>query len=222
MPNFSVNVSNYASEGYTKISWSGVMQPNHYSFRVYRSDPETEYWNLIRERSDTANNFTYDDYSAPVGAVQYAVVEVVIVGEGQVEEAKKPRVVDLSSPYYWLIHPTDNSKNIQLRNITGDEFSEEREVEIKNLIDRGRKIDVGDSYGKIGSLTGKIYDRPGRTARQIRHDIESIKSTVVEYYLRNPFGDVWKIWFDDPKFSRIGGVGTSEFVEMSFNYYELG
>lgn len=221
MAQFTVNSERYESDGFVRIVWSGQTKTNHYSFRVYRQSQQTGAWELLRERVDLANQFSYDDYAAPSGTVFYSVVEVTTSGSNRIEEAHTPKAVQLETPYYWLVHPTDPSKSIQLRNITGDEFKEEREVEIKNIIGRGRKVDVGDSFGTTGTLTGRIYDRPGQTARQIRNAIENAKDTEDFYYLRNPFGDMKKIWFDDPSFSRIAGVGRSEYVEMSFAYYEV-
>lgn len=221
MASFTLNSDRYESDGFVRIVWSGQTSANHYSFRVYRQDPNTGAWLLLRERVDLANTFSYEDYTPPTGIVFYSVVEVTSIGSELNEERHTPKSILLESPYYWLVHPTDPSKSIQLRNITGDEFKEEREVEIKNIMGRGRKVDVGDSYGVTGTLTGRIYDRPGMSARNIRKAIEAAKDTTDFYYLRNPFGDMLKVWFEDPSFSRIAGVGKSEYVEMSFAYYEV-
>jgi hypothetical protein len=221
MASFSLNTSSYSEQGYVRVTWAGTTSANHYSFRVYRLDPTANDWTLIRERTDLAQTFSYDDYSAPNGTVQYAVVEVTVSGNNRVEQTKTPQTVTLGSGYYWLVHPTDNSKSIQLRDVKSDEFGMEREVEVLKLMGRGRKIDVGDNWGRTGAISARIYNRPDRTARQIRQDIEAAKDTNQYYFLRTPFGDMWKIWFDDPKFSRLAGVGTSEFVDLSFNYYEV-
>lgn len=218
---FAVNVAHYSEEAYVRVTWTGTPSTNHYSYRVYRLDPDVGDYVLVKERSDTAATYTFDDYGAPVGTVKYAVVEVTAVGSVQTEEEKAPKTVTLASPYYWLIHPTDSSYNVQLRSVYTDEFGTDREVEVKKLIGRGRKVDVGDDYGRSGSLSGKIYNSPTKTAREIRLDIEAAKDTNSYFYMRSPFGDNWKIWFEDPRFSRMAGTGTSEFVEISFAYYEV-
>src|SRR5689334_6363897 len=123
---FSVNVTHYSEEAFVRVTWTGSPSTNHYSYRVYRQDPEGDgSWQLIKERSDTAANYTFDDYGAPVGVVKYAVVEVTAVASVQTEEAKAPKTVTLASPYYWLIHPTDPSYNVQLRSVYTDEFATE-------------------------------------------------------------------------------------------------
>lgn len=218
---FAVNITHYTEEAFVRVTWTGSPSVNHYSYRVYREDPEVGTWVLIKERSDTSATYTFDDYGAPVGVVKYAVVEVTAIADVQTEEDMVPKTVTLASPYYWLIHPTDASYNVQLRSVYTDEFGEEREVDVKKLYGRGRKIDVGDNWGKTGTLSGRIYNSPTKSAREIRLDIESAKETNSYFNLRSPFGDNWKIWFDDPKFSRVQGVGYNEFVEISFAYYEV-
>lgn len=217
---FSVNTDNYLEGGYVHISWSGTPSVNHYSYRVYRMDPDGT-WALLNERSDTAATYTFDDYTAPSTLVRYAVVEVTAIDSVQTEEAKAPRSVTLYSPYYWLIHPTDHTKNIQLRSVYTEDFQSEHDQDVKKLIGRGRKIDVGDDWGRTGSLSGRIMNSPTKTAREIRQDLENSKADNSYFYLRNSFGDNWKIWFEDPKFSRVAGVGDNEFVDVSFTYYEV-
>lgn len=216
----------FSEEGYVRVRWTADHATDHYSYRVYRRDADLrKNWVLIAERTDLASSYTVFDYHSPSGQQFFTVVEVrgTSTTSTQVEDSKLTHsvLVALDTPYYWLVHPTDKSKTIQLRNVTGDDFGNEREVEVKNLIGRGRKVDVGDDWGKQGSLEGRIYDRADRTARQIRLDIEDAKDLDSHWFLRNPFGDFWKIWWSDPQFSRISGVGRSEFVEMSFDYSEV-
>lgn len=220
--NFSVNPNKYSEDGWVQVLWEGTPSANHYAYRVYRLGPEDKVWQLIRQRTDAAANYTYDDYFAPAGDVFYAVVEVTQDVNGvQTEETRSPKLVRLSTPYYWILHPTNNQLHVKLRNVTSDDFSNERQYEIKNLIGRGRKIDIGDDWGKKGSIEGSIYDSADKSARKARLDIEAAKDLDSHWFLRNPFGDVWKIWWTDPEFSRVSGVGKSEFVTMTFEYYEV-
>lgn len=138
-----------------------------------------------------------------------------------VEEPKAAQSLTLDNAYYWLVHPTDSTKNILLRQVTSESFNTEREVAVKKLIGRGRKIDVGMNYGHLGTLSGRIYTTDVKTARQQRLDLESACDNFTYYYLKNPFGDVWKVWFQDPKFSRLAGVGTNEFCDVSIDYFEV-
>lgn len=217
---FSVNMSDWESQGRVRVQWVYAASAGHYSYRVYRLGPEDELPTLIYETTGSTTT-TFYDYYAPVGTVGYSVVEVTEAASVQTEETRAWKFVALPAGFYWLLHPTDNTKHIILRNVVSDEFKTEREFEVKNLLGRGRKIDVGDNWGKTGSLEARIYDRPDRTARQQRLDIEAAKDGNLHWFLRTPFGDVWKIWFEDPDFSRIAGTGASEHVDMSMTYYEV-
>jgi hypothetical protein len=41
-------------------------------------------------------------------------------------------------------------------------------------------------------------------------------------YMRTPFGDMYKVYVDDLQVSRIAGVGTSEFCDVTLQYMEVG
>ena len=222
MAQFSVSDVNYETGGYVLISWTNAgIRAGHFSYRVYRRNADTGgSWTLIYETNAVQSNYSFQDYLAPVGNWQYSVVEVYTSGS-LVEETYVIQTVSLELSYYWLIHPSDNSKNIILRGVTGETFSTEREVSIKKLIGRGRKVDVGSRWGYTGEISGRLYPTTSKSARQQRLDLETAKATNVSYTLRNPFGDVFKIWFDDPKFTRVAGTGGSEVLEVSFTYYEV-
>lgn len=219
---FNINTNDFAEKGYNTLTWTGTNATNHFAWRVYRRDGEARRdWELLVQRTDSPASFTFTDYTALSGSSFYAVVEVFSVSGVISEETKTGTLVTTYTPYYWLVHPTLPARTIQLRGVNSDEFSNERNVEVKQLIGRGRKIDVGDDWGKTGSISGRIYSRSDRTARQIRLDIEDALDLGSFWYLRNPFGDLWKIWWSDPSFSRIAGVGSSEFVDISFEYQEV-
>lgn len=222
--NVKINSTQFAEEGTNRITWTAVHAPDHYAYRVYRrpADLRTP-WVLVAQRTDLATSYAVVDHLSPSFEQLYAVVEVYGTATSNTEDNPNDnfQLVVLYTPYYWLVHPTNNAKTIQLRNVTGDTFTNEREVEIKNLIGRGRKVDVGDDWGKKGSLAGRIYDRPSRSARAIRLDMEDAKDLDSAWYLRNPFGDFWKIWWSDPAFTRIAGTGMSEYVDVSFEYTEV-
>lgn len=216
---FSVNTSYYADDGFVRITWVYSPSPNHYAYRVYRRNVAGQgTWNMIYQ--ETGTNNLYDDYNAPAGSVEFAVVEVTMVGGVETEEQKAPVTVDLASRYYWLIHPTDHNLDISLSVISGDEFKDEYEQEVLHLIGRGRKLDQGDNWGKSGTLSGTIYDRSGKTARQARLDLEALKASQTYFYLKTPFGDVWKVVLGEISFTRIA-AGPAEFVEVSIPYIEV-
>lgn len=217
---FTLNSTEWESKGRVRISWTYNASANHYSYRVYRLGPDDTTATLIYETTGSSTVSIYD-YYAPVGTVAYAVVEVTEAASVQTEETRVYKTATLAAGYYWLLHPTDSTKHIILRNVQSDQFQTERDFTVKKLMGRGRKIDVGDNWGRSGQISAVIYDRTDKTAREARQDIEDAKDQNTYWYLRNPFGDVWKIWFEDPSFGRIAGTGSSEHVEMSFTYYEV-
>lgn len=63
---------------------------------------------------------------------------------------------------------------------------------------------------------------PGRyTARQQRKNIEAMKARQGEVLLRTPFGDVYRVQVGSIGVSRIAGVGSNEFVDVTIPYLEL-
>lgn len=83
----------------------------------------------------------------------------------------------------------------------------------------------GNQYGSdwIGvpddsvSITKGFY-----TARQQKQDLTNLKAQLTYLYLRNPFGDVWKVSTGNIGFTRVAGVGTSEFTDATIPYREVG
>lgn len=59
------------------------------------------------------------------------------------------------------------------------------------------------------------------TARQQAEALSRLKNDRNFIYLRNPFGDIWKIAPGNMPRARIAGVGTSEFADVSIPYQEV-
>ena len=83
----------------------------------------------------------------------------------------------------------------------------------------------GDQLG--GSWSGQpylsySYGNGYYTARQQRQALERIKAQKTWVYLRNPFGDIWKVAPGNISVKRLAGVGKSEFVDVSIPYEEVG
>lgn len=83
----------------------------------------------------------------------------------------------------------------------------------------------GDQFG--GEWSGEpylsySYGTGYYTARQQRQALERIKARKTWVYLRNPFGDLWKVAPGNIPVKRIAGVGKSEFVDISIPYEEVG
>lgn len=59
------------------------------------------------------------------------------------------------------------------------------------------------------------------TARQQAKALSTLKNERSFLYLRNPFGDIWKIAPGNIGGGRIAGVGTSEFTDVTIPYQEV-
>jgi hypothetical protein len=120
-----------------------------------------------------------------------------------------------------LLHPDDSTKNIRLSHVISEEFSEEYESATIELIGRGRKTDYGTRFGYSGTIVCEIRDDQGKTARQVKQDVEQIKAELRELFLRNPFGDIWQVSLGNLSVSRLAGVGTNEYVNLTIPYSEV-
>lgn len=82
----------------------------------------------------------------------------------------------------------------------------------------------GNQFG--GEWIGEQDDSASRTigfytARQQAQALSALKNERSYIYLRNPFGDIWKIAPGNIGGGRIAGVGTSEFTDVSIPYQEV-
>jgi hypothetical protein len=82
----------------------------------------------------------------------------------------------------------------------------------------------GNQFG--GEWIGGQDDSASRTtgfytARQQAKALSALKNERTYIYLRNPFGDIWKIAPGNIAGGRIAGVGTSEFTDVSIPYQEV-
>jgi len=228
-PIFTVDSSAYADSGYIALHWNdSVRDDSFYSYRVYRrelgqSDAD---WKMIAEFTTPAGAYDYNDYSAGSGVTyEYVVVQAAYRFSSVIESSKViPGTLTAvgTTDQYWLVHPTDSSLNVLLRSVKTESFKDEYESEVMQVIGRGRHTDRGTRWGYSGSLTASIRTLPdGTTAREQRLRLEMIAADGSEVAYRNPFGDVWTVQISDPEFGRVAGVGTSEFLDVSFTYQEV-
>lgn len=70
--------------------------------------------------------------------------------------------------------------------------------------------------GTTASQTSGYY-----TARQQRLDIEELKGLRKALYMRNAFGDVWKVAAGEISVERIPGTGANEFTNVTVPYQEV-
>jgi hypothetical protein len=84
---------------------------------------------------------------------------------------------------------------------------------------------LGMTAGQIAyadQITWAVADYTGKTARQKRLDLLDFQSRNAPLYLRNPFGDVWKVNVSAMQVGRLSGVGVREFVDVQIPYSQVG
>jgi len=214
------------ASGYAGAAWSVSPAARHYSYRLYlRPEDETD-WTLIYEDFAGTGSGSYDAYQFGVGIDQdMALVEVTQNLDGSfiegvyTTETFTPGDQGLD---YWLIHPSDQTKTMRLGIVKGDSFETEVEHEVVNLLGRGRKINLGETWGVSGQLELHLTPNMGLgSARDQRLAIDRAIGSGEEVYLRTPFGDLWKVWIGGASYSRLAGTGSTEVMSASLDFAEV-
>lgn len=221
----TADASAYYDDGYVEITWSHGSPADWYAWRVYRAPEGTTEWTLLEQITVQQANYTYRDYWAPANAsLDYAVVLVTSTDGGQtVNEGSYDRqTVQTLSDKYWLLHPSDPALNVRLDHVTADNFSDETEESVLNVVGRGRKVDRGEDWGVSGELSVKFRDNASGTARDKLKDLIALKRAATYVHLRNPFGDVWKVALGGvPSIDREPGIGIREHTTVRLTYLEV-
>lgn len=234
----AVNTATFNSEsagGYVDVTWTDTARDADFiTWIVYRKDdvidPGTQnviqagVYNEIGRVYETATTYSFKDYYAPSSyKSNYLVTQLVNRFGDEVESANTtPTSVFPISDGYWLIELTSVPVvAIRLSIVTSDEFTDEWEEEEYTVIGRGRHYDRGDHYGVKGSLTVQIRDNEGVSARQKKNKLEQIKEENLDLFMRNPFGDLFRVYVGNLQIGRIAGVGASEFVDVTIPYAEV-
>ena len=209
MPVATANTTTYAESGYITVEWNALAQLGNYVLKRQLNGG-------IAETLYTGTAKTYVDWTVPSDTV--VTYEVQRTGGASDGPFTLPMV---STDYYWLVHPTNNTLNVKLRNVTADSFSDEREESVMNVIGRGRHIDYGTSYGDTGTLTIQIRQVDTVTPRTTRIALETLKNANTWVWMRNPFGDMIKISMGTLQMTRVPGVGHREDVDVTIPYLEV-
>jgi hypothetical protein len=151
----------------------------------------------------------------------YQWVRVTTSGSTQIETILATSVTTPPDNDYWLVHPTNRALDTRLYTVTSDDFEDEIESEVINLIGRGRKEDRGDVWGKTGSLSCQLRDKAAISAADQRIQLEAVSREPSWFYLFSPYGDRYKVVISPPSFSRLAGTGQSEFFDVDLEYTEV-
>jgi hypothetical protein len=222
---FAVYAGDFDTEGHVVIHWSAIGRDAEFAaYRIYYRLVGATAWTLLATYDHIAPSYEHLEYK--IGATEeyeYVVVQVADRFGALVEGPYNPLTMAAESSNYFLIVELEGEVlAVPLYNVIGDDPVEEQDYELHQIIGRGRVEDRGTRWGWTGSLVCQLRDKEGGlTARLQRQQILAAKAIVAPTYLRNPFGDVWLVSLGNASISRIAGVGTREFVDLTLPYSEL-
>jgi hypothetical protein len=219
-PSFTVDAYSYESIGLVDLEWiTAPYDPTFIRWKIYRRDASYLQWELI----GTSQIQQYLDYTAPpLGTVQYAVTQEGIAFGQVVESPLIPVGVNLSVSTYLISIEGEPGSGVMLPIVTEDDFDDEFESEVMEIMGAGRKAEKGTHLGLTGKLTVQLRDGgfiggAGFKFQAILDAYEAGKTFI----LRIPFGRIVRVHLDNPSYSRIPGVGRSEAMDVTIPYVEV-
>lgn len=221
---YTVDASGFEDQGKIVVDWSTQIPDLLFvSWMVYRRLQGASTWDLLTTIDDPTT-VHYDDWMAASQATyEYAVTQTAarsgLILESVIDST--PVAVLADGSHYWFIDPYDSSFNVKLDHVKGDEYSDEWEQEEFIVIGRGRKLNQGTRGGYKGTLTAELRDNTSGTARGKRLKLELLKESRTHYFLRDPFGDLFQVSIGAVSFTRVAGVGTAEFLDVTIPYSEV-
>lgn len=221
-PTFSFDTTEYASAGRVTLDWSGTSPTGSFvAWRVYRRTFGDSLWTLLLETT-TPTARAYRDYLAPSQVdTEYAVVQVALSLGVPTESTYVGQHALLIAAQYMLVCPSNDLLNLVLYETNSDNFSSEQEMAAINLPGRGRRVEYGTRYGQTGQLSVTFRNRNNISARAQRLALEALRNSGLAVYLRNPFGDVWKVALNTAAVTRVAGVGLVETATAQIDYSEI-
>lgn len=222
----TVDSEAYEETGYFILQWAvpteGV-DPDFYAWRIYVREVGESRWLLSGEVHSPDLLEFYEGLGGAGVEIEFAVVQVADRFGSRVESDKTTTTGIGFIHNYWLIHPTNPDLSMRLMYVVGDDYDDEWEEESITLIGRGRKREYGEHWGREGTLEVQIRDDNlrGRTARQQRRQLERLKEDTPICYVKNPFGDVFRVALGNVAVRRVSGVGNREFVDLNIPYAEI-
>jgi hypothetical protein len=229
---------NVEEKGYISVYWSDTGRDVDFTgWEIQRKadliNPNTlevleegAWETLYSEYLIDAAGYEFRDYFAPAGyLVTYQIIQWVNRDEQDIPSLPgvATGVVPISDGY-WIIEPSLDAVGadaFKLSIVTSDSFAHEQEETEFVVIGRGRVVNKGQRLGRKGTLEIQLRDTGGTTARQKQLRLVDIQERTRQAYLRNPFGDIFKVSVSNMSIGRIAGVGRSEFCDVSIPYSEV-
>jgi hypothetical protein len=217
---FTVDAIGFTQNGYVNITWTGMTADTAFKqWRVYRRELGKA-WVLVYSTTNPLTRTFHDWMPLSNKSYQWTVTQIA-TRNGQ--DSESPLVSDgntyaLVNTAYWLLDPNNENNNTRVDNVTGDSYSVGREREELIIIDRGRKVNYGTKTGIAGQLTIQVR---GTDPTEQLQNILTLADLGTALMMRDPFGNITQVDVSEPNVTRIAGVSTAEFVDVSLNYAEV-
>jgi hypothetical protein len=219
-------VDNSATTGEINLTWSDAIEDGDwYSYRVYNREVGITEWTLIEEITTDLTNYDIDFYGFAANLSNEAVVvEVTQVTLGDLVEgsyAGSDTYTPSGASGYYLIDQSTPANNFFLEHAIGDSWNDEWETGEFNLINRGRKLDVGTHTGRKGQIEAVLFPTAARPVRtQYLELLQLQQSGNPETFIRTPFGDLIKTSITDIGYNRVA-AGSDDHMEVSISWTEV-
>lgn len=224
--------------GYVDVSWeTDLAESEFFKWVVSRADiplnadgtPDGSVDTppkIVYESFDSSGTISFQDFFAPSGHLVVYLVQQVSITNGHLRSGdySDAGFAAISSDGYHLIEVSEDRMTatvFKLHNVTGDSFTDETEEFEYQILGRGRAFQKGDRLGNKGTLDAQLRNSGGTTARKKRLRLIEVQSHDRDLWLRNPFGDIFRVNVSSMSVARIAGVGTSEFCDVQIPYAEV-
>lgn len=165
-PSLIISTTNFAESSYVYLDWSSsTVDVDNSGWRVYRRTFGEVNWALAYDGGEVPAVRSLYDYLAPSNQlIEYGVVQVNSSFDGLIESTKTTGQADLTGlgGEYMLLVPDEPSLNMVLFYVKSDTFNEEYEQQALNLVERGRRQEIGTRAGQSGSLSAELRQSGGR------------------------------------------------------------
>ena len=214
----AISAASYATQGYVTAIWTRGPDPMFVEWRLYRRQAGLEDWTLAATSRDPEAR-SLRDWLAAGTEVEHAMTQVASRDGSLIESAPvlPPTTTGLVGSSYLLVVPSHDFA-VAVKP-SGDQFTEGRESHVMRIIGRGDKVNFGTGRSREGSLTVPLRDPA--TARTDRMSIDALVGSQHEVWLRDPFGDAFRVALREYSFERLGGVGTADLGDLQIPYVEV-
>lgn len=214
----AISATDYASQGYLTAVWSKGPDPMFMEWRLYRRAAGLEEWTLAATSRDPEARSLRDWLAAGI-EVEHAMTQVASRDGSLVESAPvlPPPLTRIPPSTYLLVVPSQDFA-IQIKP-SGDQFTATQESHVMKIIGRGDKVNFGTGRSREGSLTVPL--RNPDTARLDRMAVSALVGSEHEVWLRDPFGDAFRVALREYSFERLAAAGTSDLGDLQVPYVEV-